>query len=151
MNITASMRYKRLRRIIRDIFFMHVFNQDQEEIKNTVDTLFILSAVILCISFVTTVGLVFFCDLPDLSMEVKKTYSILDDISCISSFFLMLSVFITASVKTGAFENYRAFLMWVSYMFILIGLLIITAVFGYLVFDDFKDIYIKTSVTINLP
>jgi hypothetical protein len=58
----------------------------------------------------------------------------LDHCSSVSTLLLLISTFIIASVKTGAFERQKVNLLWFSYLLILVSVVIISIIFIHLVF-----------------
>lgn len=126
---------KNSKRVARDILFLHVFKQNDEELTGTANSIFLLSLALLFISILITSVLVFIPTLP-ISPETKNTLRELDNYGVFSTFFLILSSMITLTVKTGAFEAYRPKLLWVSYILILVSIIIILRLFISLVFGS---------------
>lgn len=115
---------KKTGRIFRDLFFLHIFNQADEELKNTANDLFILSLVLLFLSIMIASGLTFILAFV-LHKRVEAAFATLNDYSIYAACSFLLSILMALFVKVGAFERYKSFLVWFSFVSTIAGIIIL--------------------------
>ncbi len=125
---------KTLKRFLRDIFFLNIFNQDKDKFKETTNTVFFVSHALLLISVIllTTLEMLILLDHGSGQYIFKKLNNFMFMATCL----LLLASFLATVVKIGAFDKYRAHLVWSCFIFILISVLMILAILSNLVFES---------------
>ena len=133
---------KRIKGVFRDLFFLHIFNQTDEELKNTANTLFTLSLVLLFLAILMALASIFVIAFV-LNKEIGARFTSLDDYSIHASGFFLASVLLALFAKVGAFDKHRPFLVWLSFIFTAVGIVILAVTLFSLTLGKFKHLLLS--------
>jgi len=114
--------FVKIRRIFRDLLFLHIFNRSSDELKDTANVLFNLSLVLLFLAVMITSALTFILAFV-LHKEIEIAFAGLNNYSMYASGLFLLSILASLFVKVGAFEKYKPFLVWISFVFTIVGII----------------------------
>lgn len=128
--------FKRLKNNFKDLLFLHVYRQSDEQLANVSNTIFILSLTLLFISTNFTSALMIASFLP-IPLSARNAFAALDNISVCSTLCLLASSLLIAAIKGGAFERYKPRLIWICYILIFVSCILMFSLLTMLVFNEY--------------
>lgn len=117
-------RFRRQRRIVRQLLLGQIFRQEDEELLNTAHGIFMMSLTLLFIGVLLTAGLVFVGEVSMVQGSVMGAggpvryglYAVL---------LVMVSTVLLVLIKMGSFEEARAHFVWVASVCSLVSIVMI--------------------------
>lgn len=139
-------RLKGINRFFRDLFFLHIFKQDDETLTSTANSIFVLAVVLLFISVLITAGLTFILAFV-LHHHIETAFMVLNDYSMHAGGLLLFSLLLTLFIKVGAFAKQKAVLVWAALLLVVIAAVIMAVVLISLTFGELERLLLTSAVS----